>query len=255
MAPIVRWRTLNPRTVVTETTAARDRVAAKTIIVANLVAYAYLTARAGGQVGSGLTGGLDTGSSTVLRYTLFAPAVSQCGERYRILTSAFVHFSLWHVGFNMLVLWIVASVLERELGSLRFVAVYGLSVVAGSLGVLLASPLVNTGGASGGVFGVAGAATVLLMRRGSGFYNSGFGPLLVINLLFTFIEPNVSVGAHIGGLIGGVVAGLLLVRRDGTRAESPVAVATVVALTAATFVACLWAAGRAPDILSCQLLR
>jgi membrane associated rhomboid family serine protease len=114
---------------------------------------------------------------------------------------------------------------------------------------------VQTGGASGAVFGVAGAATLLMMRRGITFWNTGFGPLLVINLLYTFAAPNVSVGGHIGGLIGGTVAGFVLLRDDPTPAEQVAGSTTALGLAVVLFVACLWVAARAPDLPSCHLLR
>ena len=69
------------------------------------------------------------------------------------------------------------------------------------------TPHALAGGASGGIFGVAAAATLVMHRRGVRFWDTGFGPLVVIVIL---IEPlfmgNVSIGGHIGGLIAGLLA-------------------------------------------------
>jgi membrane associated rhomboid family serine protease len=166
----------------------------KTIIAINAIVYLALLARTGS----------FGGTSRQADWALFAPAIAH-GEWYRLVTSGFIHYSLLHIGFNMLILYQVGLVLERGAGSSRFAAIYSSSLLAGSFGALIASPYALTGGASGAVFGVAAAATLAMHRQGVSFWQTGFGPLLVINLVLSFIEPNVSVGGHIGGLIGGAI--------------------------------------------------
>jgi hypothetical protein len=65
-----------------------------------------------------------------------------------------------------------------------------------------------------------GALAVGMRLRGVDIWRTGIGTLLVINLLFTFAVPGISIGGHLGGLLGGVIAGwvLLQVRRPGVRA-------------------------------------
>jgi membrane associated rhomboid family serine protease len=73
-------------------------------------------------------------------------------------------------------------------------------------------------GASGGVFGVAAAATIVMQRQGVRFWDTGFGPLLVLNLVLDkFFLANVSIAAHIGGAIGGLLAAeaMLQARKTG----------------------------------------
>jgi membrane associated rhomboid family serine protease len=76
---------------------------------------------------------------------------------------------------------------------------------------LIASPLTPTVGASGAIFGILGAGLVLEQQRDYVFGGSALS-LIVINLIFTFAFPHISIGAHIGGLIGGAVGALGLTR-------------------------------------------
>jgi membrane associated rhomboid family serine protease len=147
---------------------------------------------------------------------LFGPAVDN-GDWYRLLSSSVLHFGFIHILLNMFVLWQVGMILEPAAGRLRFAELYLVSVLAGSAGALVAEPHAFTGGASGGVFGVAAAATIVMQRQGIRFWDTGFGPLLLFNLLLGFFIPNVSVGGHIGGLVGGALAAeaMLQARKAG----------------------------------------
>jgi membrane associated rhomboid family serine protease len=133
------------------------------------------------------------------------------GEWYRLITSGFLHQGIIHLGFNMYILWVLGGMLERSAGRLQLGAIYFVSILGGSLGALLLAPDSLTVGASGGVFGLMGGALALTRSRGESMRNSPVFPLLVLNLLFTFLwSTNISVGGHLGGLAGGFLAGLLL---------------------------------------------
>jgi membrane associated rhomboid family serine protease len=125
------------------------------------------------------------------------------------------------VALNMFVIWIAGAQLEPALGRTRFALLYFASLLAGSAGALLVSPDVLTVGASGAAFGLMAALAVGMRQRGIDIWRTGVGTLLVINLLFTFAAPGISVGGHVGGLIGGALAGyvLLKVRRPGQPAN------------------------------------
>jgi membrane associated rhomboid family serine protease len=177
-------------------------VVTKALVAINVAVFLLTTAS------SAATGrGPDLSS----RLALFGPAVDN-GEWYRIITSGFVHAGLLHLAFNMLLLYRLGEILEPALGRVRFVVVYFGSLVAGSFGVLLLSPHAVTVGASGAVFGLLGAVAVGLRERGVSIWQTGIGTLLVVNLLFTFVVPGISIGGHIGGLIGGAVLGWVLLR-------------------------------------------
>ena len=133
---------------------------------------------------------------------LFGPAVHD-GEYYRLISSAFLHFGLMHIAFNMYALYWLGSALESYVGSLRFGAIYLISALTGSFGALLLSPNALTAGASAAIFGLMGALLVLERQRGISLLEGPIGGLLLVNLLFTFaFSGQISVGGHIGGLIG-----------------------------------------------------
>lgn len=155
------------------------------------------------------------------------------GEWWRIAGGAFMHASILHIGLNMLILYWLGRMLEPAIGSARFVAVYAVSLFAGSLGALVAEPHTLTVGASGAIFGVAGCAVVEMRARGVSVAESGLGALIAINLLLGFVTPGISVGGHVGGLIGGALAGLLLQEADRRRLSDVAALAGCVLLCAA----------------------
>jgi membrane associated rhomboid family serine protease len=147
---------------------------------------------------------------------LYAGVYSYAGsfEPWRMLTSVFVHSTgfIFHVLLNMYTLWIFGQILEGMLGRGRFLALYLLSGLAGSLGVLfLADPRVAVVGASGAIFGLMGAFLVIQRRLGG---NSTQLLILVgINLVIGFLPGlNVAWQAHVGGLIAGAVIGLIYVQ-------------------------------------------
>jgi membrane associated rhomboid family serine protease len=160
------------------------------------------------------------------------------GEWWRIVTSGFLHAGLLHLAFNMLALYNIGRVLEPALGRLRFGALYGVSLLTGSLGVLVIDPDALTVGASGAVFGLMGGLVVAQRAVGIDPWSSGVGSVIAINLLITFTIPGISIGGHVGGLLGGLAVSWLLLDagpKAFTQKWMPVAVAA--ALGAAAFVA------------------
>jgi membrane associated rhomboid family serine protease len=171
---------------------------------------------------------------------LFGPAVAD-GEWYRIITAGFLHGGLIHVLFNMMALFTLGSVLEPAIGRLRFGLAYGVSLLCGSLGVLLLDPNALTVGASGAVFGLMGVLVVAQRVRGIDPWSSGLGMWLGLNLLITFAIPGISIGGHLGGLAGGLVSGWVLLEA-GPKAwpKQPwVPVAAVASIGVIAFGACL----------------
>jgi membrane associated rhomboid family serine protease len=131
------------------------------------------------------------------------------GEWWRLLTAGFLHADPIHLIFNMVGVWFLGQMLEPALGAPRFVALYLGSLLAGSFGALLLSPEAATIGASGAVFGLLGAAFILMRRQGIDPMRSFIGPILLLNLLLSF-RPGISLGGHLGGLVGGVLCALII---------------------------------------------
>jgi membrane associated rhomboid family serine protease len=147
-------------------------------------------------------------------------------QYWRLLTSGFLHENFIHIGFNMYLLYVLGLMLEPAIGSLRFATIYFTALLIGSFGVVFATANPSLG-ASGAIFGLMGAAVVELRARGLSVQQSGIGALIVINLVFSFAFPNISIGTHIGGLIGGFLAGLAIRTADDRK------------LPALGFIACL----------------
>jgi membrane associated rhomboid family serine protease len=132
------------------------------------------------------------------------------GAWWQLVTSQFTHVQLWHIAGNMLALWFLGPQLEAVLGRSRFLALYLLSGLAGSVAVLwLSGEFGLTVGASGAIYGLFGALGVVAHKVG-GDLRSLVG-LLVVNLFITFAVPNISWQGHLGGLAGGALIAALLV--------------------------------------------
>ena len=132
------------------------------------------------------------------------------GAFWQVLTSAFTHVSITHIGFNMLALWFLGPQLEMVLGRVRFLALYLLSGLAGSAAVMwFSSANGQTIGASGAVFGLMGALVVIALKVGSSPQQIVLW--IGINLLITFTVPGISWQGHLGGLLGGVLLAAVLV--------------------------------------------
>jgi rhomboid protease GluP len=149
---------------------------------------------------------------------LFGPFALD-GQWWRLLTCCFIHIGVIHLLLNMWVLSTGGPVLERMVGNVGFLILYLISGLGGSLAALFWSPDVVAAGASGAVFGVFGALLgVLRKQRASipraalaGLKNFGVS-FLMVNLVFGFMLPNISVSAHVGGAATGFLCGLVLSR-------------------------------------------
>ncbi|HEX2145685.1 MAG TPA: rhomboid family intramembrane serine protease [Glycomyces sp.] len=139
-------------------------------------------------------------------FTVSAPVVA-AGGYYRLLTGMFLHFGAIHLLFNMVVLWLLGRILERDLGPARFFAAYMLSGLAGSVAVYLFAFDTSTAGASGAVYGLFGL--MILINRKLSRDNRGLYVLLGINLVLTLLL-GFSFFGHVGGLVGGFLCGAIL---------------------------------------------
>ncbi|MDO4240956.1 MAG: rhomboid family intramembrane serine protease [Microbacteriaceae bacterium] len=164
----------------------------------------------------------------VQRELMYVPLYSLevAWQPWRMLTAAFTHSTgIWHITFNMLMLWLFGRDLERFLGRVAYALVYFLSAWAGSVAVLLwtfvvpAEMSVPVVGASGALFGVLGATLVFLWRTHSDVRQ--LLVLLAINLALGFVPGfHISWQAHIGGLLLGAGLAFLLSAGAARRAKT-----------------------------------
>jgi membrane associated rhomboid family serine protease len=176
------------------------------------------------EIGSGASLGpsFEAGGSVFREGSLYGPAVAD-GEWYRLVTAGFLHAGILHIAFNMFALYILGTLLEPGIGTPRFLAVYFVSLLAGSFGALLLTPDAHTVGASGAVFGLMSAAFIVARHRGVEQLAGQIGIYIIINIVFTIGVSNISVGGHFGGLIGGALCAFLIVFAE-RRARRPVEV-------------------------------
>jgi rhomboid protease GluP len=155
---------------------------------------------------------------------LFRPAVVNDGEYYRLFTSMFLHANIQHLVFNMLSLFVVGRAIEWVFGWKRFLLVYLLGGLGGS--VLFVLTLARNGsglGASGAIFAIWGAEMVFLYRHRKQLGNYATGQLrsivivALLNLFLGLANPMIGTWAHIGGLVSGAALAWWLGPRLETR--------------------------------------
>jgi len=172
-------------------------------------------------------------------------------EPWRLLASTFLHVGGLHLLINMLSLWSLGRFVEPAFGAVRFVAVYGLAALSGSVASALFGGPGMSAGASGAVFGLLGAAIAELavVRRSTAagaWRRAVLGNLIfvaVANLGIGALYPMIDQAAHVGGLVGGAIAALLLSpgwslgHSRAARVAAPLLFGLLAAATAASTVA------------------
>ncbi len=172
--------------------------------------YALIGANVLVALGALLSGGGGGGSILHALGAVSAGPVAD-GQWWRILTAGFLHYGLLHLAVNMYALYILGGLLEPTVGRLRFALIYFVSLLAGSFGALVLDPEKFTAGASGAIFGVMGAALLVMRSRGVDVMATGLPMILGLNLAITFVfQGFLSVGGHLGGLAGGALAAFVL---------------------------------------------
>ena len=180
-------------------------------------------------------------------------------QPWRLITSAFLHSTSFipHLLFNMYALFIFGPALERFLGRARYLALYLVGALGGSLGVVLLYQLaIATNGASskwlagflawgpalgasGAIFALMGA--LLVLRKAMGLQLTQILIVVVVNVAFGFIAPGIAWQAHLGGLgVGAAIAGVYLVtRRPEQRTRQILSVVGIAAALVVILVACV----------------
>jgi rhomboid protease GluP len=142
----------------------------------------------------------------------YLPAI-QAGEYYRLVTPIFMQIDISHFIFNVFSIFMFVSVLEHLIGKGKFILIYMVSGIAGYVTTFLFSTSDLGLGASGAIFGVLGAFLYLSMKKSvllDDMSRKTIIPILILNLIFTFIDPGISITGHIGGFVMGYVLAALL---------------------------------------------
>jgi membrane associated rhomboid family serine protease len=195
-----RAQTRAPRTMYGGRVGGQRPVVTIALIALNVLVFVLVRATGGlnGDIGKRL---VEIPSSVGYAPSLDLEGVAQ-GAYWQLITSTFTHYEFLHIAMNMIGLWIFGAFLEFELGRWRYLALYLMSGLVGSVAVyLLAAPQTAALGASGAVFGLFGAAFVILLRQRRDI--TQLVVLLVLNLFISFTVPNIAWQAHVGGMLAG----------------------------------------------------
>jgi membrane associated rhomboid family serine protease len=142
-----------------------------------------------------------TGTLLVKSFALFAPLVTS-GEWWRLISAGFLHGSIIHLLFNVYILWVIGSQLESIVGNIKFIIIYFVSLLGGSVASYLFSPFGSYSiGASGAIFGLMGAMLVVGRKRNLDI--SQITTLVAINVVIGFVLSGIDWRAHLGGLAAG----------------------------------------------------
>jgi len=141
------------------------------------------------------------------------------GEWWRLLTCVFIHGGLLHIAFNMWCLWDLGRLAESVYGHWTFAAVYFLSGLSASLASVIWNPVILSVGASGAIFGIAGALIASFYLGEFSLPRAAMSGMLrsVVmfvgyNLFFGAVIARTDNAAHIGGLLMGLLLGALIAK-------------------------------------------
>jgi membrane associated rhomboid family serine protease len=162
---------------------------------------------------------LDFTGQVMVRFGANYGRFTLSGQWWRLVTYMFLHGSLMHIGFNMWCLWDLGALAESLYGRWTFGAIYLITGIGGGLASIAWNPGVLSVGASGAIFGLAGALI-------ASFYLGEFSlPSIAIrgtlrslvvfagfNLFFGSVVGGIDNACHIGGLVSGLILGALIAR-------------------------------------------
>ena len=141
----------------------------------------------------------------------YGPLVTENHQYYRLFTSMFMHANFLHIAFNMYALYLLGSQAEGFFGKTKFLTIYLLSGLSGSLLSILLNQGAVSVGASGAIFGILGALLYFGFNYRVYLGNTLIKeilPIILINLAFGFAITGVDNYAHIGGLVGGLTTAM-----------------------------------------------
>lgn len=152
-------------------------------------------------------------TSTLIKFGANYDLLTKSGEYYRLFTCMFLHIGIWHLLCNMYSLYIIGKEIENLYGKSKYLVIYVLSGLCGSILSLAFSHNTISAGASGAIFGLLGALLYF------GYYyrtylgatiRSSIIPVIILNLIIGMLTPGISNSAHIGGLVGGILVSMMV---------------------------------------------
>ena len=159
-----------------------------------------------------------TGTLLVKSFALFAPLVTS-GEWWRLISAGFLHGSIIHLLFNVYILWVIGSQLESIVGNIKFIIIYFVSLLGGSVASYLFSPFGSYSiGASGAIFGLMGSMLVVGRKRNLDI--SQITTLVAINIVIGFVLSGIDWRAHLGGLATGAFITWVLINATSLKEKN-----------------------------------
>lgn len=159
--------------------------------------------------------GGSTDQRVLIAFGAKVNSLIQAGEIWRFLTSTFIHIGIMHLIFNLYALWVIGPITEESFGHWSYLTIYILSGLGGSIASFFFSTALSAG-ASGAIFGLMGALLSFSYKRPN-LWKSGLGMNLIIvilvNLGFGFIQPEIDNFAHLGGLLTGGITSVILSKK------------------------------------------
>lgn len=174
-----------------------------------------------------LSGATNTNEGMLTCGAMLSDAIEQ-GNYMQIFTAFFVHFSIQHLGNNMLLLLAIGAMLEKHTGSIRFIIIYLASGIGGNIVSAMwhmhQNTIVLSAGASGAVFGIVGGfLSVLILNRGKIEDMTAQKLLIfaVLSLYQGFASQGIDNAAHVGGFLCGMLVSAIceITRKDRYRYE------------------------------------
>ncbi len=208
------------------------------LVAINIAVYLAVGARGAGYF-------FQDGTALIAHGSNFGPLTTG-GEPWRLFTSMFLHGNIFHIAINMYAFYDTGRLAEQLFGRGRFLLLYVLSGIAGSVASVWWNPFVNSVGASGAIFGVYGGVLAFMVDRRNGVpptvmstHLTSLGIFVLFNLSAAFKSSStVDNAAHVGGLVGGALLGFALAHpidfslpRPG-RLRGPAGVAAAIAVMA-----------------------
>lgn len=159
-----------------------------------------------------LSGG-STNSQILLKYGANLDILVKNGEYYRLFTCIFLHIGIMHLICNMYSLYVIGREVESLFGKVKYIIIFILSGIFGSIMSIAFTHNTISAGASGAIFGLLGALLYFGIN-----YRTYLGeaikrtiiPIIVVNLIISFFAEGIDLAAHIGGLVGGVLVSMMV---------------------------------------------